>query len=356
MPKNENQLNKAVAIFKLLLSETDDEHVLKTYDIEELLYEAYGIEVEQRAILRDINNLVDLLNTEVGNVEHADEITFEGKYYLEYDFRNDKKGYHITERPFSLPEIAFLIECINSSKGISDKTASELKEKVASLRSVYEKEELLNKSDAYTLGRNRVDNEKLLTALEEISYAIKNNHKISFVYKNYTFVGDKPQKTNRRMGEKYKISPFKTLIFDSNYYVLAFSEKNNAIIPYRLDRMEDIKEIEDEKRQGHELFNQINLDNYTKEIFNMFSGKREFVTIRFTNDLLATIIDRFGTKGIKRLDNNHFTLETHVMVSDQFFSWLCGFKKKAKIVSPPSLVDEFKSFLDDIYKTNDNFK
>ena len=41
MPKNENQLNKTIAIFQLLLSQTDDEHVLKTWDIITLLYDTY---------------------------------------------------------------------------------------------------------------------------------------------------------------------------------------------------------------------------------------------------------------------------------------------------------------------------
>ena len=42
MPKNENQLNKAIAIFQLLLTHTDDEHVLKTLDLSNLLLVKYS--------------------------------------------------------------------------------------------------------------------------------------------------------------------------------------------------------------------------------------------------------------------------------------------------------------------------
>ena len=80
----------------------------------------------------------------------------------------------------------------------------------------------------------------------------------------------------------------------------------------------------------------------------MFSGKREYVSIRFTNDLLTTIIDRFGDKEIKVYDDHHFTLNTHVLVSDQFFSWICGFGNKAKILGPDFVVDEFREYLDKI--------
>lgn len=125
MPKNENQINKAIAILQLLLSQTDDEHVLKTADIEAFLYDAFGIEAGQRAILRDLNQLMDLFDTPVEDVDHPEDIQF--KHFLEYDARNDKKGYHITERPFSNSDAQFLIECINSSKSISDQKLRSLK-------------------------------------------------------------------------------------------------------------------------------------------------------------------------------------------------------------------------------------
>ena len=350
MPKSDNQLNKAIAILQLLLAQTDDEHVLKTNDISANLYDAFGIEASRRAILRDLNQLMDLFDTPVEETENAEDIQF--KYSLEYDARNSMKGYKITERPFSQTDVQFLIECINTSKSVSEQTARKLKNLIASQRSSFEKEELLKKEDVYTIGRTRTDNNKLLRTLEIIDTAIKNNHKIAFKYKNFRFINGKIQKVDRKHGTDFHISPFKTLMNDSNYYVLGVNEKNDMIIPYRLDRMEEVWETEDE-RVGYELFRQIDLRTYTMEIFNMFSGRREKVSIRFTNDLLSTIIDRFGKNGIRKYDDTHFVLITYVMVSDQFFSWICGFKKKAKILSPSNVQEEFKSFLDDIYKTNE---
>ena len=77
MPKNEKQLNKSIAILQLLLSQTDDEHILKTSDIEALLYDAFEIEAEQRAILRDLNQLRGLLDTPVDeDIENYEDIQF----------------------------------------------------------------------------------------------------------------------------------------------------------------------------------------------------------------------------------------------------------------------------------------
>ena len=253
-----------------------------------------------------------------------------------------KKGWHITERPFSQSDVQFLIECINSSKSISNSTTKKLRELVASQRSSFEKEDLLDKEDIYTIGRQRTDNNKLLQNLAIIDSTIKHNHQISFKYKNYTFVNGKIQKVARKKGEQYFISPFKTLMNDDNYYVLGIDTKGTKVIPYRLDCMEGITETE-EKRIGYEIFRQINLDTFIKETFNMFTGKREYVSIRFTNDLLAAMIDCFGEKCIKPLDEKHFVLNTYVMLSDQFFSYICGFwKKKAKLLSPEYVIDDFK--------------
>lgn len=37
-----------------------------------------------------------------------------------------------------------------------------------------------------------------------------------------------------------------------------------------------------------------------------------------------------------------------VEISDQFYSWICGFRKRAKIISPPEVVEDMKKFLEDI--------
>ena len=49
---------------------------------------------------------------------------------------------------------------------------------------------------------------------------------------------------------------------------------------------------------------------------------------------IYTVIDRFGTKGVaySKLDETHFTVSVEVEISEQFFSWICGFGNKAKIL------------------------
>lgn len=64
-----------------------------------------------------------------------------------------------------------------------------------------------------------------------------------------------------------------------------------------------------------------------------------------------TMVDRFGTGSdvsYRPDDKTHFIVSTDIAISDQFFGWTAGFRKMAKIISPPDVVADFQRFLDDI--------
>ena len=66
--------------------------------------------------------------------------------------------------------------------------------------------------------------------------------------------------------------------------------------------------------------------------------------------MTAKAAERFGADGVSyhKCDDEHFEVSLVLDVSDRFFSWLCGFGKDAKLVSPPSLVEKFSNHLDEI--------
>ena len=75
----------------------------------------------------------------------------------------------------------------------------------------------------------------------------------------------------------------------------------------------------------------------------MFAGQGEQVTIRFTNNLLDAVVDRFGTKNVvyQEYDSHHFTVTTKIHLSQQFFGWIFGFGSQAKILRPPKVKREY---------------
>ena len=174
--------------------------------------------------------------------------------------------------------------------------------------------------------------------------------KISFKYQKYT-INDVKKQVDRRKGEKYIVSPYKLLMNDGNYYLLAFDDKSKQMRTYRVDRMREVNIESKQPREGKDEYAALNVREFTKRTFSMFGGRHERVTIRFINPLLDAVIERFGTAGgtdYTRDDENHFLLWTDVEIRDQFFGWLLGFGRRVKIIAPQSVVDEFAAYIDKI--------
>ena len=86
----------------------------------------------------------------------------------------------------------------------------------------------------------------------------------------------------------------------------------------------------------------------------MFGGEKQNVTIQFINPLLDTVIDRFGNDKYQvqysKVDDTHFRVTTSVEISEQFFGWLLGFGRRAKLIAPASAVEAFRAYLDKVSK------
>lgn len=167
--------------------------------------------------------------------------------------------------------------------------------------------------------------------------------------KNIGSIREMSKQVERRHGARYTLSPFQLLINDGNYYLLAFDDYSQEMRTYRVDRMKDIR-FTGEPRDGEEVFKQIDLKTYTKRVFSMYGGEQRLVEIRFINPLLDAVVDRFGTKDVQyaKVDDTHFSVTAKVEISDQFFGWILGFGKKAKLLYPADVIDQFRGYTDKI--------
>lgn len=67
------------------------------------------------------------------------------------------------------------------------------------------------------------------------------------------------------------------------------------------------------------------------------------VKIQFDNKFIGVVIDRFGKDiMIVPKDNNTFTVNVNVSVSNMFFSWIIGLGKGVKILGPENVVEKLK--------------
>lgn len=115
----------------------------------------------------------------------------------------------------------------------------------------------------------------------------------------------------------YKLSPYKLLWCGDYYYVLGYSEKKSKVINFRVDRIASKPEILD--KDIIPMPDDFDIENYTKEVFFMFSGEKVLVDLRCDNSLMKTMVDRFG-EDVTTLayDMTSFRVQTEVSASPTF--------------------------------------
>ena len=326
MPRSFNQKLKILYLMKFLQEKTDREHPVSVKDIIQTM-EAYGISVERKTVYDDIETL-RTFGMKIGSR------------------RGKPAGFYLEERTFELPELKFLMDAVQSSKFITEKQSAALVRKLENLASVHEAKKL--KSQVFLMPGIKTLNEEIYTNIETIYDAISANRQISFRYYQWTLSRElKP----KRGGERYRVSPGKLLWNNDNYYLMGLDESSGIVKHYRVDKMMDVA-VEEEKRSGESVFRDFHMGRFSAETFGMFDGKETILKIRFSNELVGVVLDRFGKKAVlQRSDDTHFFLQTHIRVSGQFFGWLTGLGPGAEIVSPEKVRKEYKSFLTKILKT-----
>lgn len=289
-------------------------------------------------------------------IEEAEEVIDEDVDDLEKYILCDRKkrGFYLKQRRYDKNDIRLLAESVYASRFIDEKRAKHLIDVACSMLS--EEQAQTIKHDAFLADRVKTTNTTVYYSVSTINDAMRKGtrdvphipHKISFKYLKRS-INDLSQQVEKRQGELYVVSPFKLLINDGNYYLLAFSDKHQQMRVYRVDRMKEVCELKT-PRDGEHEFITMDLGSFVRRTFGMFNGESKTITLRFTDHLLDTAVDRFGTKGVRysRADDEHFYLETEVAISVQFFGWLLGFGDMVQIMGPASVVSEFKDYLDNI--------
>ncbi len=346
--KRPGQKYKSLLVWQYLLRRTDEHHAVKSEDIKSFL-KLHGITADRHSIVRDIQALQALFD-ESWNADVEDDAE-RLRYEIIYDA--SAHGYKIISRPYEFEDLRLLAECINASKFLTETQANNLKELISEFCSEHQVEELQN--EVYLVGREKTSNKYILRSIGKINEAIRTKKQIGFKYMKHTLDSGSEQ-VERKHGSEYIVSPYQLIINEGNYYLLSYNSKYNDIRTYRIDRMKEVK-VRDIPREGREVFASIDMESYTRRVFSMVGGKQKRVRIRFTNDMLDTIVDRFGTKsGTSYIADgkSHFIVAADVEISNHFFSWICGFRKKATIISPPDVVEGLKEFLSDIATRYEN--
>ncbi len=322
----ENEKLKILYLMKILLEETDKDHLYNAVELAELLETRYDIHCNRKTVYSDVERL-RTFGIEVEQV------------------KGSRPGFYIENRDFEMAELKLLVDAVQSSKFITGKKSEQLIHKLQKLTSKAQARQL--QRQVFIYNRPKTENETVFDNVDVIHTSIQNNKTILFKYCEWTPKRELQQKKN---GAWYEVSPWSLTWDDENYYLVAYDAASDLIKHYRVDKMQEIH-IGEKDRVGKDRFSGFDLAAFAKKTFGMYGGQDVKVTLRCDNSLAGVIIDRFGkdTMMIPTKDG-HFHAHVLVSVSRQFFGWVTGIGEDMEIIAPDNVRSEYEQYLETIMK------
>lgn len=119
---------------------------------------------------------------------------------------------------------------------------------------------------------------------------------------------------------------------DDFYYLIGYSEKREKVVTFRVDRIVDLEIIEESIVPEPDGFN---MADYAQIDIEMFDDEPQEVDLLCDNELMKSVIDKFG-ENIKseRVNEEQFKVTVNVSISKTIYAWCFRFAGQMKILSP----------------------
>lgn len=321
---------KTLLVFKYLEKYSDENHPVSTSQLIDMLSQE-GIKSERKSIYADVKAL-----KEIG-----------------YDIVSNKNpvsgGFFMASRTFEVPEVRLLIDAVTSAGFITPKKTESLVEKLESLVSINQANSIV--AQVYIDPNTKCDNEEIYYVIDTLHKAIKDRKKLKFIYKRRNIdVENKKNYTEKT----FTVSPYALIWKNDHYYLICNNQKYDNIMNLRVDRIRRIQTLDEPARpvaEVSEYKTSFDVADYSKKMFNMYSGESDKIRISCELELREQIMDRFGAKvPLSAYDSSHFETTVDVAVSDGLIAWLMSFGSKIKVLEPQYLADAVKERAEQIAK------
>ena len=317
--------DRLLVLLQTLQERSDDETWLTTQDLRSAL-EKEGHECSIRTLRRDMESLqncgynIDIRETLGMSTEYA---------YL--------------GRPWSMQELQILVDAVCAAQFIPLAKSRDLIGKLSVMAGPSHVDELV--PQILVSEHVKAKNAHMIYSVHTIRKAIERNRKITFRYLEYSTAMKQVPKHRGTEQEWYVVSPYATVWNDDRYYLVGWSEKRNKVAVFRIDRMQDTKQLPNRRIPEPDYFD---VRDYTDKVFRMYEGTEEEVTLRCAMEIIDQVIDRFGD-GIKirKPDHRRFEVKVPVSLSTTFYAWVFQFVGKMSIVGPEYVREQYAGYLEE---------
>ena len=308
----------AMGILEILKDYTDYDHRLTQQQIIELLDKNYGMVCDRKSVKNNIINLMD----------------------WGYDIENDK-GWYLATREFEDGELRILIDSVLHSKSIPAEQAKILIEKIKGLGSSHF-DDKMSKSTA--IGRlNRTKNKDAMVNIEMIEDTIKDGKQIEFVYNTY----GTDKKMHPRRDKKYIVNPYQVII-SGKPYLLCNTDKHDNLSTYRIDRMTELKVLNEKVKSITEIKGKnyvFDLPKHMSEHIYMFNDDVSRIKFKAKKYMMGEIVDWFGMEFTVRQETEEDVV-IQVNSSEQaMVFWAMQYGEFVEVLEPESVRERVKGIV-----------
>ncbi|MDO4182165.1 MAG: WYL domain-containing protein [Coriobacteriia bacterium] len=319
MSGNANGKLRVLYIMQMLQEETDEEHGLSMTTLIKRL-RAKGLPVDRKTVYTDFATL-----REFGFVINT--------------YQRNPVEYALANRDFSLDELTLLVDAVGSCRFITQTQVDRLQRKLRDLASESQREKLTGR--IHVDGRVRGRGDRTLKNVDIIHEAMRVGEKVSFTYWK---LGSDGKWHPQGEGKTYVVTPVHITFSDTFYYLTAWSDADQQIREYRLDRMRDVRANGQPAVSRKEIAEHVDTACDT-QYFNRFDGELVTLTLKVDEDLVGAVWDRFGADADIAPAKKGATARVKVRVSSQFFGWLAGLGGKVTVQSPKRVATQYTDYL-----------
>lgn len=303
---------------QILKEYSDERHPLTQEDIANYLKQDYGIVMERKAISRNLSLL-----KEAG-----------------MEIESGRSGSYLVSREFEDSELHMLIDSVLCSKHITANYSKDLIKKLCALSNKYFK---AGNKNVYSVEEwNKTENPNLFFNIEMIDDAIENRRQLRYDYNKYG-IDKKLHKSSN-----HTVSPYRMLLHNQRYYLMAYSEQWERMVFHRLDRITNMEQTDRPAKKlqtipGYEKG--IDYKDLSSSRPYLYADKAERIGFVADVKIVDQIIDWFG-KDIKLEPMNEEKVNVSLLASPKAMEhWVMQYVDYVEVVSPESLRNRVKQML-----------
>lgn len=317
MPTLEPKKLALLRILQILQKHSDYDHPLTQDDILKYLDKEYGIELERKAVGKNIANLRDA-GFEIGSC---------------------RAGSYIDSRDFEDSELRLLIDGVLQSKHITARHSKDLIEKLCGLSNKYFRSHIKN---VYSINDwSKTDNQTLFYNIEVVDEAILNGKQVQYDYNKYGV------DTKLHRSSFQRVSPYQLILHNQRYYLMGYSDYWGNMTFHRLDRITNMR-IYDKpatpinKVEGYE--NGIDFKQIASTMPYMYTDTPERIEFVADDFIVDQIVDWFGVNiKMSKLPDTEGKVKVELFASPLAMEhWALQYLNHVEIKKPESLRKKIK--------------